>query len=79
MYGVAVLCGIGFIMSLFIGSLAFAEGGAGYARADRFAIILASALSGVVGYLILRFATKRPAGRIIAVAGGTLRRSTCNF
>lgn len=56
LYGIAVLCGIGFTMSLFIGRLAFAEGGAGYARADRLAVIAASLLSDVVGYLILRLA-----------------------
>lgn len=61
LYGVSVLCGIGFTMSLFIGSLAFAEGGAGYARADRFAIVGASVLAGVVGYLILRFANSSDA------------------
>ncbi len=55
LYGIAVLCGIGFTMSLFIGSLAFGEGGAGYARTDRLAIVLGSMLSGVAGYLILRF------------------------
>ena len=59
LYGVAVLCGIGFTMSLFIGGLAFAKGGAGYARADRLAIVAASLASGIVGYLILRLA--RPA------------------
>ncbi len=58
LYGVAALCGVGFTMSLFIGSLAFAEGGSGYARPDRFAIILASMLSGITGYLILRFNTR---------------------
>ncbi len=55
LYGVAALCGIGFTMSLFIGSLAFAEGGAGYARADRLAIVAGSLLSGIAGYAILRF------------------------
>ena len=52
--GVAFLCGIGFTMSLFLGSLAFQEGGAGYSRADRLGIILGSLASGLVGYLILR-------------------------
>jgi len=53
LWGVAFLCGIGFTMSLFIGSLAFQEGGVGYSRADRLGIILGSLASGVVGYLIL--------------------------
>lgn len=51
--GVAFLCGIGFTMSLFIGSLAFQEGGVGYSRADRLGIIIGSFASGVIGYLIL--------------------------
>lgn len=63
LYGVAVLCGIGFTMSLFIGSLAFAEGGAGYARADRLAIVVGSVLSGIVGYAILRFGSSPSIGK----------------
>ena len=62
LYGIAALCGIGFTMSLFIGSLAFQEGGAGYARADRLAIVAGSLLSGVLGYLVLRFSTRRADG-----------------
>lgn len=57
--GVAVLCGVGFTMSLFVGGLAFAEGGAGYARIDRLGILLGSALSAVVGYAILRYGVGR--------------------
>jgi NhaA family Na+:H+ antiporter len=53
LWGIAFLCGIGFTMSLFIGSLAFQEGGVGYSRADRLGIILGSLASGVVGYLLL--------------------------
>ena len=45
--GIAFLCGIGFTMSLFLGSLAFQEGGAGYSRADRLGIILGSLASGL--------------------------------
>ncbi|MFT5398797.1 MAG: NhaA family Na+:H+ antiporter [Planctomycetota bacterium] len=53
--GVAFLCGIGFTMSLFLGSLAFQEGGVGYSRADRLGIIVGSLASGIVGYLILHY------------------------
>jgi NhaA family Na+:H+ antiporter len=53
LYGVAVLTGIGFTMSLFVDSLAF-EDDALYEYADRLAILGASFLSGIVGYLILR-------------------------
>ncbi len=52
--GVGFLCGIGFTMSMFLGGLAFQEGGSGYARADRLGIIIGSLASGLAGYLILR-------------------------
>ena len=59
MYGLAALCGIGFTMSLFIGSLAF-EGGAGpdYAIDDRLGILAGSFLSALTGVCIL-IATSR--------------------
>lgn len=59
LYGTSVLCGIGFTMSLFIASLAFAHGGAGEARIDRLAILIGSILSAVVGYLLLYFSTRK--------------------
>ncbi len=55
LYGISLLTGVGFTMSLFIGSLAF-EGSNDYASADRLAVLLGSILSAVVGYLVLRFA-----------------------
>jgi len=55
LYGVSALCGIGFTMSLFVGSLAFEQGGPDYAVDDRLGILLGSLLSGVLGYFILRF------------------------
>ncbi|HHQ14915.1 MAG TPA: Na+/H+ antiporter NhaA [Chromatiales bacterium] len=58
-YGVAILCGVGFTMSLFIGSLAFEQGGAGYGRPDRLGIIAGSLLSGLVGFVVLRLLGKR--------------------
>jgi NhaA family Na+:H+ antiporter len=53
--GVAALCGVGFTMSLFIGSLAFE--GAEYFTPLRLGVIAGSTLSGVAGYLFLRFAS----------------------
>lgn len=54
LYGVSVLTGIGFTMSLFVDSLAFSDD-ALYEYADRLAILVASFLSGIVGYILLRF------------------------
>ena len=53
LYGVAVLTGIGFTMSLFVDSLAFNDTQI-YHFADKLAILLGSFLSGIVGYLILK-------------------------
>ncbi len=60
LYGVAVLTGIGFTMSLFVDSLAFSDSQV-YKYADKLAILLGSFLSGIVGYLILR-GSKSPSG-----------------
>ncbi len=60
LFGVALLCGIGFTMSIFVGSLAFQEADIGYARIDRLAIILASLLSSVAGYIVLRGSCPKP-------------------
>lgn len=54
LYGTAALCGIGFTMSLFIGSLAFEEAGVNRIFDERLGIILGSLFSGIVGYTILR-------------------------
>jgi NhaA family Na+:H+ antiporter len=50
--GVAMLCGIGFTMSLFIGSLAFEEGGPS-ALQDRFGILAGSVVSALGGLTLL--------------------------
>jgi NhaA family Na+:H+ antiporter len=57
-YGVAALCGVGFTMSLFIGSLAFEETGVNLLQDERIGILLGSVLSGIYGYLILRFVAR---------------------
>lgn len=50
LYGVGILAGIGFTMSLFIGSLAFEEA---TVFDERLGIIIGSLVSGVIGYLWL--------------------------
>jgi NhaA family Na+:H+ antiporter len=59
LYGVAALCGIGFTMSLFVGSLAFEQGGPDYAVDDRLGILIGSLISGIVGYIVLRLFTRQ--------------------
>ncbi|MEQ8858508.1 MAG: Na+/H+ antiporter NhaA [Pseudomonadales bacterium] len=57
-YGTALLCGVGFTMSLFIGSLAFEETGVDLLVDERLGILTGSLLSGLAGYLYLRLSLK---------------------
>lgn len=57
LYGVAMLCGIGFTMSLFIGSLAFQGAVFDTPVDERLGIIFGSLLSGIVGYILLYMTT----------------------
>jgi NhaA family Na+:H+ antiporter len=52
-YGVTVLCGIGFTMSLFISALTFEPGMLGESVDERIGILAGSFLSAIVGYVIL--------------------------
>jgi NhaA family Na+:H+ antiporter len=55
LYGAAILCGVGFTMSLFIGSLAFEQGnGVNLMFQDRLGIVIGSLISGVFGYFIIK-------------------------
>lgn len=54
LYGTAALCGIGFTMSLFIGSLAFENAGSDLLFDERLGIIIGSLISGTFGYFVLR-------------------------
>ena len=54
LYGVAALCGVGFTMSLFIGSLAFEATGVDLLFDERLGIIAGSVASGLLGYSLLR-------------------------
>ena len=57
LYGVAILGGIGFTMSLFIGTLAFDD--AARETQVRLGVLAGSLLSALVGYLALRLAPRR--------------------
>ena len=60
MYGMAVLCGVGFTMSLFIASLAFGQGDTVYLGLDRLGVLIGSLVSGVFGYVVLRMTLGDP-------------------
>jgi len=54
LYGVALLSGIGFTMSLFIASLAFENAPVGDVFDERLGILVGSLVSGICGYFVLR-------------------------
>lgn len=60
-FAIAVLCGIGFTMSMFLASLAFdvSEAGESITALARLGILLGSAVSAILGYTLLRMATKQ--------------------
>ena len=57
-YGLALICGIGFTMSLFIGGLAFSD--PLLSDEVKIGVLGGSVLSAVAGYLLLRFAPGSP-------------------
>ena len=61
LYGVSLLCGVGFTMSLFIGALAFPGAVDSPEQVEvKLGVILGSVLSGVVGACVLAFSQRRP-------------------
>ena len=55
-YGASLLCGIGFTMSLFIGAIAF-PADADLADAAKIGVLAGSIVAGLLGFLVLRFAS----------------------
>ena len=74
-YGTAILCGVGFTMSLFIGSLAFEETGVDLLQDERIGILAGSLLSGLFGYFYLRWTLESgeelesPGSRVLPPSG----------
>ncbi|MGE3248279.1 MAG: Na+/H+ antiporter NhaA [Beijerinckiaceae bacterium] len=66
LYGVSLLAGIGFTMSLFIGTLAFS--GPDYAVAVRLGVLTGSFLSAVAGVVVLRYALRENASEVAVPA-----------
>jgi NhaA family Na+:H+ antiporter len=58
LYGVSILTGIGFTMSLFVGNLAFAEN-VQYIDGVKIGVLAGSLLSTLFGYFILLFSSKK--------------------
>ncbi|MEO5586842.1 MAG: Na+/H+ antiporter NhaA, partial [Novosphingobium sp.] len=61
-YGIALLCGIGFTMSLFIGGLAFGDG-SHQNDAAKLGILLGSIASAIAGFILLRVVPSARAAR----------------
>ena len=64
--GIAVLCGIGFTMSLFIGGLAFAGLDPLYATQLKIGVLMGSITCGILGSLILARAGRAAAATVSA-------------
>jgi NhaA family Na+:H+ antiporter len=61
MYGVSLLCGIGFTMSLFIGALAFPAGATDLQTEVKLGVLGGSMLSAVAAAVVLTLARREPA------------------
>ncbi len=66
LYGVSLLCGVGFTMSLFIGSLAFEH--TDFDTPIKIGVFTGSIVSAVVGYLVLRLAPSPQPVRVAEAA-----------
>ena len=59
-YGCSLLCGVGFTMSLFIGSLAFEDSGVNRMFDERVGILAGSLVSAIAGYVVLYLIERKP-------------------
>lgn len=59
LYGMAILCGIGFTMSIFIGNLSYGDMDQAYMASNKLGVLIGSSFSAVLGYFFLRYVTRR--------------------
>ncbi|XPF94574.1 Na+/H+ antiporter NhaA [Colwellia sp. RE-S-Sl-9] len=59
LYGVCLLCGVGFTMSLFIGSLAFEEQGLAYQTQVKVGVLVGSLISAFTGAWLIKHSSKK--------------------
>lgn len=55
LYGMAIICGIGFTMSIFIGNLAYTAISPELVELNKLGVLVGSTVSALLGYLFLRF------------------------
>ena len=60
LFGMAALCGIGFTMSLFVGSLSFGADHPDYQLTHRLGILSGSLFSALLGFAVLKVALPSP-------------------
>jgi len=53
-YGIALICGVGFTMSLFIGSLAYQHNDLSLMPLVKTGVVIGSLISGVLGFFVLK-------------------------
>ena len=59
MYGISILCGVGFTMSLFIGGLAFEQTGQDTFVQDRLGILMGSLISAIWAVIWFKFYSEK--------------------
>ena len=60
-YGLALICGVGFTMSLFIGSLAYHGDNSALINMVKLGVVFGSFISGFLGYCVLRVSCNKTA------------------
>lgn len=58
-YGIALICGVGFTMSLFIGSLAYQPSNLNLMNLVKIGVVLGSLAAGLAGFLVLKRVSRK--------------------